>query len=65
MAEATPKTEETEWDCIIEEKNAEGLCDQELNSQKDEEEYAIYVAGIREEEESNTDTDSEESPYFF
>ena len=31
--------------------------------QKEEEEYAIYIAGLSKEEESETDTD--ESPYFF
>ena len=57
--------EEMEWESIIEEKDAEGLIDQELKLQKDEEEYSIYIAGISEEEESDTVTDSEESPYFF
>ena len=57
--------EEMEWESIIEEKDTEGLTDQEQKLQKDEEEYTIYIAGISEEEESDTETDSEESPYFF
>ena len=68
VAVATPKTEkmeETKWESIIEEKDAEELTDQELKLQKDEEEYSIYKAGISEEEESDTETDLEESPYFF
>ena len=65
MTEKMEKTEETEWESITEEKDVEELTDQELMLQKDKEEYSIYVAGISEEEESNTETDSEESPYFF
>ena len=62
-AAVTPKMKETEWESITEEeKDAEGLMGQEL---KDKEEYTIYIAGISEEEESDTETDSEESPYFF
>ena len=61
----TPMMEEMEWENIMEEKDAEGLTDQEENLQKDEEEYAIYIARIREEEESDTEADSDESPYFF
>ena len=38
----------------MEEKDAKGLTDQEQKLQKDEEEYAIYIAGISEEEESDT-----------
>ena len=49
----------------MEEKDAEGLTDQEQKLQKDEEEYTIYVARISEEEESDTKTESDESPYFF
>ena len=63
--EKMEKTEEMEWESIIEEKDAEGLTDQELKLQKDEEEYSIYVAGISEEEESDMETDLEEFPYFF
>ena len=67
VAAATPKTEKTEemeWESTIEEKDTEGLTDQELKLQNDEEEYSIYIAGISEEEESDTETDLEESPYF-
>ena len=48
----------------MEEKEAEGLTDQEQKLQKDKE-CVIYIATISEEEESNTETDSDESPYFF
>ena len=65
MMEKTEKMEEMEWENIIEEKEVEELTDQELRLQKDEEEYSIYVAGISEEEENDTQTDSEESPYFI
>ena len=66
VATVTPKMEETEWDSIIEEKDGEGLTDQDLKLQKDKEEYTIYIVGIsEEEEESDIETDSEESPYFF
>ena len=65
VAAVTLMMEETEWDSIIEEKDAEGMTDQEQKLQKDEEEYAIYVAGISKEEDITTETDSEESPYFF
>ena len=63
--EKMEKTEEMEQESIIEERDAEGLTDQELKSQKDEEEYSIYIAGISKEEVSDMKTDSEESPYFF
>ena len=38
---------------IMEEKDAEGLTDQEQKLQKDEEEYNIYVTRISVEEESD------------
>ena len=60
----TPMMEEMKWENIMEEKDAEGLTDQEQKIQKDEEEYAIYIAGLSE-EESNIEIDSDESPYFF
>ena len=47
----------------MEEKDAEGLKDQKRILQKEEEEYVIDVARLSKEEESETDTD--ESPYFF
>ena len=49
----------------MEKKNAEGLTDQEQNLQKDEGEYVIYITRISEGKESDTDTKSDESPYFF
>ena len=63
--EKIEKTEVTEWENIIEEKDIEELTEQELRLQKDKEEYFIYIAGISKEEESNIQTDSEESTYFF
>ena len=59
----TPMMEETNQENIVEEKDAEGLTDQEKILHKEEENYAIYIARLSEEEESETDTD--ESPYFF
>ena len=64
-AVVTPMLEETEWENIIEGKEAEGLMKHEQKLQENEEGYAIYVVQISEEEESNTETDSDESPYFF
>ena len=49
----------------MEEKDVEGLTDQEKMLQKEEEVYAIYVAGLSKEKESDTETDTNESPYFF
>ena len=49
----------------MEEKDARGLMEQEQKLQTDEEEYTIYIARISREEESNMETDSDESPYFF
>ena len=54
---ATPMMEETKQENIMEEKDAEGLTDQKKILQKEEEEYAIYVTRLSEEEESETDTD--------
>ena len=65
VAAVTLMMEEMEQENIIEEKDAEGLTDQDQKLQKDEEEYAIYIARKSEEEESNTEADSDESPYFF
>ena len=65
VADVTLMTVKMEWENTKDEKEVEELTDQELASQKEEEEYSIYVAGISEEEESDTETDSEESPCFF
>ena len=62
---AMPVMDETKQENIVEEKDIEGLTDQEKMLQKEEEEYAIYVAGLSEEEESDTETDTDESSYFF
>ena len=48
----------------MEEKDAEGLIEQEQKLQMDEEEYAIYVTRISKEEESNMEMDSDESLTF-
>ena len=63
VSAATPTTEVMKQENLMEEEDNEGLTDQEKSLQKEEEEYAIYIAGLNEEEESETDTD--ESPYFF
>ena len=47
---ATPKMEETKQENIIGEKDVEGLTDQGTILQKEEEEYAIYIAGLSKEE---------------
>ena len=60
----TPKMEEMDLENIMEEKDAEGLTDQEQKLQKDKEEYTIYIAGISEEEETETETESDKSPYL-
>ena len=60
-----PIMEEMKQENTVEKKDAEGLTDQEQKLQKDKEEYAIYVARISKEEESDTKTESDESPYFF
>ena len=65
VAAVTPMMEETKWENTTEEKDDKLLTDQEQNIQKDEEEYAIYIGGVSGVEESNTETDSDESPYFF
>ena len=71
VADVTPTTEKTEMmeemeqEDTTDENEVEELMDQELALQKEEEEYSIYVAGISEEEESDTETYSEESPSFF
>ena len=60
----TPVTDEMKQN-IMEEKDVEELTDQEKMLQKEEEEYAIYIGGLSEEEESDTKTDTDQSPYFF
>ena len=62
---ATPMMYDTKQENIMEKKDIEGLTDQEKMLQKEGEEYAIYIAGLSEEEESDTKTDTDESPYFF
>ena len=62
---ATPVTDEMKQENIMEEKDIEGLTEHEKMLQEEEEEYAIYVAGLSEEEESDTKTDTDKSPYFF
>ena len=55
--------EDMKQETIMEEKDAEGLTDQEKIPQEEEEEYAIHIAGLSEEEDNETGTDK--SPYFF
>ena len=61
----TPATVVTKQENIAEEEDNEGLTDQEKTLQKEEEEYAIYIGMLSKEEESDTKTDTDESPYFF
>ena len=65
VAVATLMLEEMEWEYIMEEEDARGLMEQEQKLQKGKEDYAIYIARISKEEESDTETDSDKSPYFF
>ena len=58
VAVVTLMPEEMEWEDIIEGKEAEGLTEQEQKLQEDKVEYAIYVARISEEEESNMQMNS-------
>ena len=62
---ATPVTEVTKQENIAEEEDNRGLTDQQKILQKEEEEYAIYVSMLSEEEESDTKPDTDESLYFF
>ena len=64
VAAVTPMMKEMERENIMEKKDPEDLMDQEQKLQKDEE-YAIYVTGISKEEESDTETELDECPYFF
>ena len=50
---ATPVTEVIKLENIAEENNG-GLTDQEQKLQREEEEYAIYISMLNDEEESNT-----------
>ena len=45
----TPMMEGTKQENILEEKDVEGLTDQEKMLQEEEEEYAIYIAGLSKE----------------
>ena len=57
---ATPVTEVIKLENITEENNG-GLTDQEQTLQREEEEYAIYIGMLSDEEESNTETDTDET----
>ena len=61
---ATPVTEVIKPENIAEENNG-GLTDQEQRLQREEEEYAIYIKILSDEEESNTKTDTNKSAYSF
>ena len=65
VAAVTPMPEETEWEDTMEEKEAEGLMEWVQKLQKDKKEYTIYIARMSKEEESDMETDSDKSPYFF
>ena len=65
LSAVTPVMDVMKQENITEEKDVEELTDQEKTLQKGEEEYAIYIAGLSEEEESNTKMDTDESQYFF
>ena len=61
---ATPVTEVIKLENITEENNG-GLTDQEQRLQREEEEYAIYISILSDEEESNTETDTDISACPF
>ena len=61
---ATPVTDVEKVEDIVEESNG-GLTEQEQRLQREEEEYAIYISMLNDEEESNTETDTDESVYPF
>ena len=65
VSAATPAAEVMKQENIVEEEDNERLTDHEKTLQKEEEEYAIYIGMLSEEEESDTKTDTDESPYFF
>ena len=60
----TSVTEVVKPENITEENNG-GLTDQEQMLQREEEEYAIYISMLSDEEESDTETDTDESAYLF
>ena len=61
---ATPAKEVTKQENIVKGEDNGKLTDQEKMLQK-EEEYAIYIGMLSEEEESDIKTDTGESPYIF
>ena len=61
---ATPLTEVIKPENITEENNG-ALADQVQILQREEEEYAIHIGMLSDEEESNTRTDTDESAYLF
>ena len=64
MSAATPATDVAKLEDITGE-NSGGLTEQEQALQREEEEYAIYISMLSDEEESNTETDTDESVYPF
>ena len=64
VSAATPAIQVIKLENIMEENNG-GLTDQEQTLQREEEEYAIYIGMLSDEEESNTETDTDESAYLF
>ena len=61
---ATPVTDVANPEDIMEESNG-GLTEQEQRLKREEEEYAIYIGMLSDEEESDTETDMDESIYLF
>ena len=49
----------------MEKKDIDDLTDQVKILQIEEEKYTIYIGGLSKEKESDTETDTDESPYFF
>ena len=60
MSTATTVTDVAKLEDIMGESNA-GLTEQEQTLQREEEEYAIYVSMLSDEEESNTETDTDKT----
>ena len=60
----TPVMDNTKLENTME-ANDRGLMDHEQRLQREEEQYAIYISILSEEEESDTNTDTDETSYPF
>ena len=60
---ADPATDTMKPEDITEETRKE-LTDEEKRLQREEEQYAIYIGMLSNEEESDTDTDTDETSYY-